>query len=114
MKLQFFAAVAFALAPAAMAQTLSGMWDATIVVNGLEIPFRMELSGDRGSFFNGDEKVTSSSGHFANGTLVLTFDHYASKLEATLKDGGLEGTYNRRGRQYPFHARPAAAAPKVQ
>lgn len=111
MKLRFFAAIVLALAPVAMAQSLSGLWDATVVVNGLEIPFRMEFTDDGGSFFNGDEKVTSTSGHFANGTLTLNFAHYDTKLEATLKDGVLEGSYGRKDRIYPFRAKPAAAAP---
>ena len=54
-----------ALASAA-AQPLSGLWDAKVSYNGLEIPFRMEFSGAgsdvSGSFFNGDAKVTSNSG----------------------------------------------------
>jgi len=52
-----------AFACPAKAQSLAGLWDATVVVNGLTIPFRMEFSGDgqgiQGSFFNGDEKVSS-------------------------------------------------------
>ena len=95
----------------ASAQTLAGFWDATVVVNSLEIPFRFEIAvnGDtiKGSFFNGDEKVTSTSGTFDNGTLTLSFDEYGSKVIATLKNGALEGEYNRgtRGAAYPFHAR---------
>ena len=37
------------------------------------------------------------------------FDQYASRLEATLQEGILEGRYGRDGRWYPFRARPAAA-----
>src|SRR5262249_46298746 len=58
----------------------------------------------KGSFFNGDDKVTSTSGNFEHGTLLLRYDFYASKLEAAWKDGALEGTYERGGRVYPFHA----------
>jgi thiol-disulfide isomerase/thioredoxin len=100
-----------ALAPVAVAQSLTGLWDATVVVNGLEVPFKFELADDGGSFFNGDEKVTSTSGHFENGTLVLNFDHYGTKLQATLKDGVLEGQYGREGRQYPFRAKPFVEEP---
>jgi thiol-disulfide isomerase/thioredoxin len=96
--------------------SLAGIWDATVVVNGLEIPFRMELAGKepnvRGSFFNGDEKVTSASGRFENGSLVLSFDSYATKLEATLKEGRLEGKYDRgNGRFYPFQAKRFTPSP---
>ena len=50
------------------AQSVNGLWDATVLVNNgaLEIPFRFELSGSgsnvKGSFFNGDDKVTSTTG----------------------------------------------------
>jgi thiol-disulfide isomerase/thioredoxin len=100
-----------ALAPVVMAQSLTGLWDATVVVNGLEVPFKFELADDGGSFFNGDEKVTSTSGHFENGTLVLNFDHYGTKLQAVLKDGVLQGQYGREGRQYPFRAKPFVEEP---
>ena len=85
----------FALPASARAQSLNGLWDATVIVNSVEIPFRLELSstgtGAKGSFFNGDEKVTSTTGSFENGALALSFDEYETKLEATLKDGRLEG-----------------------
>jgi thiol-disulfide isomerase/thioredoxin len=99
----------------ALAQPPSGLWDATVKVNDLEIPFRFELSGAapnlHGAFFNGDEKVPSTGGQFENGTLVLNFDQYASKLEATWKDGALDGKYERATRAYAFHAVPAAPSP---
>jgi thiol-disulfide isomerase/thioredoxin len=93
------------------AQSLAGIWDATVVVNKLEIPFRFEIAGTgaaiKGSFFNGDEKVTSTSGTLENGTLTLSFDEYGTKVVATVKDGALEGEYNRgtRGAPYPFTAK---------
>jgi thiol-disulfide isomerase/thioredoxin len=100
------------------AQSLSGLWDATVVVNdNLDVPFRMEFSGSgssaKGSFFNGDEKVTSTTGRFENGSLVLSFDEYGTRLEATLKDGRLEGQYTRgtRGAPYPFQAKRFTPAP---
>jgi len=114
MNIRFFAAIAFALAPVAVSQPVSGLWDATVVVNGLEIPFRMEFSRDRGWFFNGDEKVTSTSGHIDNGSVDLNFEHYGTKLTATLKDGALEGIYGRKGREYPFHAKPAVKSSAIK
>jgi thiol-disulfide isomerase/thioredoxin len=97
----------------AAAQPISGLWDATVVVNNgaLEIPFRFELAGSgsnvKGSFFNGDDKTTSTSGSLENGRLTLNFDELGTKLEATLKDGRLEGQYSRgtRGAPYPFTAK---------
>ena len=105
-------AVASVLIPSRVrAQSRAGLWDATVVVNKLEIPVRFEIASDgaaiKGSFFNGDEKVTSTSGTLENGALTLNFDEYGSKLIATVKDGALEGEYNRgtRGASYPFQAK---------
>lgn len=104
-------AASLSLPVAADAQSLDGLWDATVVVNNLEIPFRFELSGSgaavKGSFFNGDERVTSTTGSLENGVLSLSFDEYGTKLDATLKDGRLEGEYSRgtRGAPYPFQAK---------
>jgi thiol-disulfide isomerase/thioredoxin len=111
--------LALAVLPARVeAQSISGLWDAAVVVNGgIEVPFRFEIAGSgkaiKGSFFNGDEKVTSTTGSFENGALVLNFDEYGTKVEATLKDGRLEGQYSRgtRGAPYPFQAKRFAPAP---
>lgn len=97
MKTKFFAALLLAIAPAAMAQSLAGLWDATITFNGQDIPFRLQIAGEgaslRGWLFNGDEKVVASGASFQNGSLVLNFDSYAAKLEAKLQDGALVGQY---------------------
>jgi peroxiredoxin len=108
-------ALFIAVAPAVMAQSLNGLWDATVVVNGASIPFRMELSSQgtsaTGTFFNGDERLASSSGHFENGVLTLAFDYYAGKLEASFKDGVLQGTYTRPAKPYAFQARRFVPSP---
>src|SRR5882724_813111 len=115
-KLSAFLVVTLALMAfpfTAGAQSVNGLWDATVLVNNgaLEIPFRFELSGSganvKGSFFNGDDKTTSTSGTFQNGALVLNFDELGTRLDATLKDGQLDGQYSRgtRGAPYPFHAK---------
>ena len=58
------------IAPAG-AQSVTGLWDAVVTVNNVDVPFRMEFSGNgkalKGSFFNGDERVTSTSGTFSSG-----------------------------------------------
>ncbi len=78
-----------ALPQHAAAQPVNGLWDATVVVNNgaLEIPFRFELSGSgsnvKGSFFNGDDKTTSTSGSLENGRLTLNFDELGTKLEVS-------------------------------
>src|SRR5262245_37572361 len=112
------AAVALVFLPAPVrAQSLTGLWDASVVVSAgqdkgtIEVPFRFEIAGSgssvKGSFFNGDEKVTSTSGRLANNKLTLNFDEYGTKIEAEVKDGQLDGQYSRgtRGAPYPFKAR---------
>src|SRR4029077_14193040 len=116
---KFSVAMLFAIAPVAVAQSLAGRWDATVQVSGLDIPFRFELSGEgtnvKGSFFNGDERITSTSGRFENGSLTLRWDDHASSLEARLHEGVLEGKYRRDGRdeksQYPFSAKRYSPPP---
>src|ERR1700735_1515997 len=97
--------IVLALTFPALGQTLSGIWDAAITLNDHEIPFRMEFEGKppavSGSFFNGDQKLTSTSGSFKNNALQLKFDYYGSRLEATLQNGVLHGNYFRGGKTYP-------------
>jgi thiol-disulfide isomerase/thioredoxin len=102
--------VLVSIAGCTRAQAVAGLWDATVAVNGVTIPFRFELTGAgskaAGSFFNGDERITSSSGNIRGGVLTLRFDDYGSSLQARLTDGQLEGRYDRGVRGvYPFHAK---------
>src|SRR5436190_9906082 len=120
-----FAVMILTLAPAALAQSvaqpIAGRWDATIQINGVETPFPMEISGSgtnvTASFFNGDDRYASTEGRFENGKLLLNWDYYAATLEATLKDGVLEGQYaGTRRMKGPFAIRAmraAAAKPTV-
>lgn len=105
----------FATSASAQASSPAGLWDAAVVVGGLEIPFRFEIGGTgpelTGWFFNGAERVASTGGTFANGSLVLTFDHYATSIEASFVNGRLAGTYNRAAGFYPFYARRFAPSP---
>jgi thiol-disulfide isomerase/thioredoxin len=111
--LAFVAQLAVPPRAAAPTTPIAGLWDATVLVNNgaLEIPFRFQITGSgaavKGSFFNGDDKTTSTSGSFADGKLSLSFDELGTTLEATLKDGRLEGQYSRgtRGAPYPFAAK---------
>jgi thiol-disulfide isomerase/thioredoxin len=95
----------------ASGQSAEGTWDATVAVNNVSIPFKIEIDGAgpdvHSFFFNGDDRVNpSNSGTFQNGSLVLNFDSYATKLEATLKDGALIGTYGgASGSVYAFQAK---------
>jgi thiol-disulfide isomerase/thioredoxin len=116
-----------AIAPVVLAQSLTGVWEAKINFNGVEIPCKIEFGGDgkniRGWFFNGEERETSTSGTFENGQLDLHFDDYATELTATLKDGGKDGgpegkDGTREGqwvsaqkKSYPLQAKRFVAAP---
>jgi thiol-disulfide isomerase/thioredoxin len=113
MKARICVALFFALAGTiAMAQSLAGRWDGTLTVNGAQIPFRFEISGDgssiQGTFFNGEDRFNSTSGKLDKGSLTLAWDYYASRLEATAKDGALDGKYTQAGRTdrnvFLFHA----------
>jgi thiol-disulfide isomerase/thioredoxin len=108
-----------ALPRPASAQSPAGLWDARVVVNGVEVPFRFEIAGDgprvTGTFFNGDDRIPSTTGTFENGVLTLSYDEYGTKLDATLKDGRLEGQYLRgtRGGPLAFEANRFTPAPPV-
>ena len=74
----------------------SGLWDAGVVVSGVIVPFRFELSTKdgqaSGAFFNGTELVRSTSGHFEGSALSLRFEQYASTLQAEWRSGALIGS----------------------
>jgi peroxiredoxin len=104
-----------AFMPVVGAETLDGRWDATVSIKDAEIPFRIDFSGEGSNFtgtvFNGDLPVSSTSGKLEDGKLVVNFGHYLSKLEATVKEGRLEGKLSGRFERdryissYPFQAR---------
>jgi thiol-disulfide isomerase/thioredoxin len=95
-----------ALSTTASAQKLTGLWDGTLHFDNLNIAFPIEFSGFgnsvSGSFLNGDEKVTSTGGRLVGKSLELSFDHYATRLTATLEDGVLKGIYG--NKLYGIHS----------
>jgi thiol-disulfide isomerase/thioredoxin len=124
MKSRISSRVVFFLALAAVsnAQTLNGLWDGTIKYGDFKVAFPVQFAqqGDSVSaaFFNGDDQVTSTSGHLSGDKLNVNFEHYASTLSATYADGVIKGTYgNTRNGYHDFEARPhqaiAVAAGKV-
>jgi len=108
MKLVQLGLVALLAVPGVWAQSVAGLWDASLTQNGQQIPFKIEFSGDgssvKGWFFNGDAKEISNAGTIENGTLKLNFDGYAAVLNLKLKDGTLDGTYTTPTRSLPIHA----------
>ncbi len=76
---------------------VSGTWNATIVSGGVPVPFRLELTSQGGqaggAFFDGDRRIPSNSGTINGDRLHLHFDTYNADLDATLRDGALNGNY---------------------
>lgn len=90
-------------------QAPEGRWDGMITYGTLNVPFTIlfEPNGTalKGSFVNGDTRVTSTEGSFEAGTVRLTFAAAGTRLEATLADGQLKGTYGSVGQdRRPFTA----------
>jgi thiol-disulfide isomerase/thioredoxin len=111
MKSAYFLAFVLAVAAPGMAHNLGGRWDATIQFDDYKISFPIEFSGEgahvRASFFNGDERVTSTAGDLDGNTLSVRFEHYATQLDATITDGVLKGTYgSKRNGFHDIEARP--------
>lgn len=79
------------------AQTLTGLWSGTIQYDDYKIPFPIEFKQTGTSlsaaFFNGDQRVSSTSGTITGTSLTVNFDHYATRLTATVSDGIIKGTY---------------------
>jgi len=92
-----FLALTLATASLAAGESVTGIWDAKLNLNGVEIPFKIEFTGSgstfKGWFFNGDEREVSTSGNLENGSLILNFADYAAQLSATVKDGAMEGRW---------------------
>jgi thiol-disulfide isomerase/thioredoxin len=93
---------------------VDGRWDATLTIDKTVIPFRLDIAGNGsnviGTLYNGDDKQTTTSAKSENGTVVLNFDHYLTKITATEKDGKLDGKVEGRFErdryitEYPLHA----------
>ncbi len=92
-------------APQVKAPKIAGLWDAAVVANQAEIPFRFEIAQNgaqiQGFFFEGDRKVGSTSGAFENGKLRLEYDFLNTTLEATFDGDQFSGTYRNNGANAP-------------
>ena len=105
----------------ALAESIEGRWDATLTINGAEIPFRLDISGSgptlKGTLYNGEDPEYTTNASFKDGKLVLNMEHYLTKITATLKSGELAGYVQMRNDNVPegspFHAKryvPAVAS----
>src|SRR6266567_4689294 len=85
-----------ALATFAQGRPLAGLWDGEMKYDDLTVEFPIELSGSgndvKASFFNGDERVASTSSIRTGNSLVLDFADYATQLSVTEEAGVLKGT----------------------
>jgi thiol-disulfide isomerase/thioredoxin len=93
------AAISLAAGVSAFAQTanLDGRWDATMTQKGgTVIPFRLDISGSAGhliaTLHNGADDIETTTGaSFQNSVLTLEFEHYLTDIQATVKEGELDG-----------------------
>jgi len=105
--------VVFAMLPARFARSegrIDGLWTATIVAGGAEIPFRFEIqtkgADAQGFFFEGERKIGSTSGRFADGALTLDYDFLNTVLDLKQQGDELVGTYlNKRPNAVPQQVR---------
>jgi thiol-disulfide isomerase/thioredoxin len=103
----------FAFSVSAFSQCISGVWNATVTVGDVDVPFRFEVTGSgdqvQGWFFNGDEHVVSTSGSLHDDHLTLNFDQFATRLELDIKGPELSGSYVRPKGPWPVQAVRAAS-----
>ncbi len=86
------------------ADPIAGTWQAVVLNKaGEEVAFLLELrrEGEQliGTLVNGDDRIQSTSGSFDGKELKLRYDFYDGELIATLKDGQLQGSFQRQWRK---------------
>ncbi len=107
----------------AQSTPISGRWEATVNINNVVIPFRLDIAGKgnkiTGTLFNGEQTQTTTSAVLSKGSLTLNFEHYLTKIVATFANGRLKGRVEGRFQRdkyiadYPFEAkRYTAPAPE--
>ncbi len=104
--------------PGTSLSALNGLWDAVVVANDVDVPFRFEIdtrgSEPQGFFFDGDRKIGSTSGGFSNGVLTLQYDFLNTTLSLNTENDQLIGTYrNKRANAKPQTVRMRRFAPIV-
>jgi thiol-disulfide isomerase/thioredoxin len=113
------AAICFAFPLSGISATnIEGLWDAAVVADQLEIPFRFEIDQKgnqvQGFFFEGDRKIGSTSGSLEGDHLRLEYDYLDTTLEIIFQGDQFLGSYrlNRPGAQpLAIRARRFVAAP---
>jgi thiol-disulfide isomerase/thioredoxin len=93
-----FSSVAVLASPSSGApESVVGRWDAALLNNGPEVPFRLDIdksgSGLKGIFYDGFHAYdATTSVSFKDGTLTLKAEHYLTTITATVQGGELTGT----------------------
>ena len=76
---------------------LSGMWDATVVTDGVAVPFRLRLKQEgakaQGTLFDGKIEYPSDSGAFDAGKLHLHWNITNADLDAAWDGTALKGSF---------------------
>jgi peroxiredoxin len=101
------------------ASPVTGTWQGAASVHGQQVPLTLSISGSgtslKAALINGPEQAQASSVTLDGNHLVVAFNYYARKLDATLTDGTLSGTFGTAAVHYPVSAKlalkPAAAGP---
>jgi len=100
-------------AATALAGGFPGMWDASILAGGRQVPFRMEISlaPARVCFFEDTQPVCSTAARVEGEALTAEWDYLNTELHLALKPDSLEGVYRSRRtkREYPIAAHPQRA-----
>jgi thiol-disulfide isomerase/thioredoxin len=100
----------------AASQKLSGRWSGRIVYDSVTIGFPIEFTGSgarlAASFFNGEDRITSTAVKWVGDSLIVSFAHLAAELRVVVADGTLRGVYGnpKRGNYRPVEARPHNAS----
>jgi thiol-disulfide isomerase/thioredoxin len=95
-------ALSFSVLPSLFAQAnINGIWQGTATVRGAQVPITVSITGSgsdlHAAFLNGPaahpDAVPASSVTLDGTHLLASFDYFARKLDATLADKTLTGTY---------------------
>ena len=97
-----FGLSSFAQSPAvARVDAVAGVWQGTATVRGGQVPVTVRISGTgsnlKVAFLNGpaehSDESPASRASFDGTHLVASYDYFARKLDVTLADGKMTGSY---------------------
>src|SRR5260370_20801777 len=101
----FFLLSVASLAHAASPLAFTGTWQGAATVHGQQVPLTLSISGSgsnlKAALINGPEQAQASSVTLDGNHLVVAFNYYARKFDATLTDGTLSRTFGTPAVPYP-------------